>query len=535
MTNWVISSSVFILAIILLRRICKGKISLSFQYALWLFVAFRLLIPFNFGQSELSIENLIAKISEQSQVKSEIQMSEQWPADIDYAGFYENVIEQYTSQRNSDTEVGTSGLAENVNMMEIAQKVCLYIWMLGVIISGTTFVATNFRFSAKLKKSRKKVEVAYSSLPVYISEEVETPCLVGITKSGIYVTKTVAENPALLKHAVYHEMTHYRHKDQLWSVVRCICLVLHWYNPLVWWAAVLSKKDAEFACDEGTIRKLGEEERTEYGKTLIQLTCEKRHDILLAATTMISGKKDINERITLIAEKPRIRKYAVVLAIIVVLAGVVGTFTEAKAEPKEEVEFGIGQQLDEINWRKIGAELSEEKYLTLQKYQHALEGGMVTWIGESASESQLTIQKHIEEDLERMGLEADTISVESFLFADVFQSGEQNICLLIRHVSKSWIILHEEDGVIYGIDMSALNFKGIQENGVYYRAGGRGIQYYEKMTFTECNCCQESIGTMLGGQLNIEGKMKTESEYQQWQQDNMNDETPIYTFVREKL
>lgn len=548
MTNWVIFSSVLILAIIVLRRICRGKISLRCQYALWFLVAVRLLLPVNFGTSILSIENLTAQIGTQPQIKSEIQASEQWPADVDYAGFYEEVLEQYTNRVEQTAELAmnwnTGGQMEgNAQTYEKVQKVCFYIWIVGAISLSTAFVITNALFDTKLKKNREKIDVSYLPLPVYQSEEVETPCLVGILETKIYVTQVVAEDPTLLKHAVCHELTHYKHRDQLWSWVRCICLALHWYNPLVWWAASLSKKDAEFACDEGTLRALGEEERAEYGKSLIRLTCENGQDMWLATTTMAAGKKNINERIRLIAQKPRTRKYVLVLTLAIVLIFAGATFTEAKAETREEVELGIGKTLENINWEKIGTELGGEEAATLQKYQSVLEGGTVLWVEDpygreqttADTECQFAIEEHIKDKMSNSGLEIDEILVESFLFADVFQSGEENVCLLLRHASKSWVILHEEEGIIYGIDMTPYSFKGVQKDGMYYASGCQGMQYYRRMSFSEGSYQEESVGTVVKGQLLIAGDGKTEMEYQQWRQDNMSEEVMIYTLIGEIL
>ena len=58
MIGLLISASVLILVIIFLRRVFRGKISMRVQYALWLLVALRLLVPFEFGSSPLSLQNL---------------------------------------------------------------------------------------------------------------------------------------------------------------------------------------------------------------------------------------------------------------------------------------------------------------------------------------------------------------------------------------------------------------------------------------------------------------------------------------------
>ena len=67
MINWIISSSCLILIVLVIRSLCTGKISLRMQYALWLLVAVRLLLPVNLGSSAISIENFINHISVQRQ------------------------------------------------------------------------------------------------------------------------------------------------------------------------------------------------------------------------------------------------------------------------------------------------------------------------------------------------------------------------------------------------------------------------------------------------------------------------------------
>ena len=58
----------------------------------------------------------------------------------------------------------------------------------------------------------------------------DTPCLFGLFRPAIYVTPEASGDPALLAHTLAHEETHYRHGDHIWSALRCLCLVVHWYR-----------------------------------------------------------------------------------------------------------------------------------------------------------------------------------------------------------------------------------------------------------------------------------------------------------------
>ena len=147
------------------------------------------------------------------------------------------------------------------------------------------------------------------------------------------------EDQNRMQHVLEHEMTHYRHGDYIWALLRVGCLVLHWYNPLVWCAALLSRRDAELACDEATIKRLGEEERAAYGRTLIGLTCERRPAVLITATTMTGSKRSIKERIKLIAQKPKMAVITLVVVVVLIITAIGWTFTGAKPSYKSFSEW----------------------------------------------------------------------------------------------------------------------------------------------------------------------------------------------------
>ena len=71
MTNWIISASILILLVVMMRYLFQGKISLRLQYALWIFVAIRLLLPISFGDSVFSVENVTNELKVQTSYYAE--------------------------------------------------------------------------------------------------------------------------------------------------------------------------------------------------------------------------------------------------------------------------------------------------------------------------------------------------------------------------------------------------------------------------------------------------------------------------------
>ena len=66
MLEWAVTSSVLILAVLLLRQCLKGKVSLRLQYGLWALVLLRLLIPVSFGSTAVSVLNAVERAEDGS-------------------------------------------------------------------------------------------------------------------------------------------------------------------------------------------------------------------------------------------------------------------------------------------------------------------------------------------------------------------------------------------------------------------------------------------------------------------------------------
>ena len=343
MMQWIVSSSVLILVVIALRYVLRGKLSLRMQYALWLLVLVRLLVPVSFGASDLSVMNAVperAPTVQQGIYRQDIVGERNdAPANAGTVGIPAQSMSEAAPPnlvQNVTTATVTAPTVEKTDWARIAKTV----WLAGAAALGLVFLAVNLRFGKKLRRSRERVEETDACLPVYESGETDTPCLFGVAKPSIYVTPDTRTEAETLRYALAHEQTHYRHGDNLWAVLRGVCLALHWYNPLVWWAAELSRRDAELACDEATIRRIGESERAAYGRTLIRMTCEKRPALLVTATMMTDSGKGLKERISLLVKKPKTAAYTAVAVLLIAGLSVACTFTGGRENAELAEPFG---------------------------------------------------------------------------------------------------------------------------------------------------------------------------------------------------
>lgn len=339
MTQWIISSSILILIVIALRFLLRKRIKPILQYALWALVLVRLLVPLQLGSTGISLQNAVEKapVMQQMELAEEITYFV-YHADGTATGYYDyqpplNHIEPETPAPQPVPQTFTRQEAQSITRIRDVKGLMQKIWLGGMAVFGLMFLLSNLRFALRLRNGEKAGREG--KLPIYITDKVETPCLFGLLRPGIYLPPAVAAEPRHRDYSVAHELTHFRHGDALWAVLRCVCIVLHWYNPLVWWAAVLSREDGEIACDEATITALGEERRGDYGRVLVDLTCRKPTDLLQTATTMTGSAKGLKQRISMIVKRPKTALYALICLILVASVTVGCTFTGSKKPGKK--------------------------------------------------------------------------------------------------------------------------------------------------------------------------------------------------------
>ncbi len=444
MMQWIVSSSVLILVVIALRYVLRGKLSLRMQYALWLLVLVRLLVPVSFGASDLSVMNAVPERAPTVQQGTDRQdivgERNDAPANAGTVGIPAQSMNEAAPPdlvQNVTTATVTPPTVEKTDWARIAKTV----WLAGAAALGLVFLAVNLRFGKKLRRSRERVEETDACLPVYESGETDTPCLFGVAKPSIYVTPDTRTEAETLRYALAHEQTHYRHGDNLWAVLRGVCLALHWYNPLVWWAAELSRRDAELACDEATIRRIGESERAAYGRTLIRMTCEKRPALLVTATMMTDSGKGLKERISLLVKKPKTAAYTAVAVLLIAGLSVACTFTGGRENAELAEPFGKSYEVAEVMYQP-------------SVYSFALTTDTAPYFRIAANGESLTVV-----DLSNDGanaesaygaLEVYTLTKENFdeRFLDDqlgWESGSSQAASLRRENAKAWHCTAAED------------------------------------------------------------------------------------------
>lgn len=344
--EWALTSSVLIVVVLALRVLLRGRVSLRLQYAMWAAVLARLLFPFQLPlPAPVSASELAPQVSGLDQPSIPV-LPVIWS------------LEEIQDGQAPDVWMGSGGELETANSGGMVQpvgedqaayallwlspeQVVLILWGAGAAITALVLLGANLRFSIRLRRSRRAFPIQNAAVPAYITECICSPCLFGLFRPAVYLTPESAADEQVRRHVLAHELTHFAHRDHIWAVLRCLALVLHWYNPLVWLAVVLSRRDGELACDEGAVARLGEGERISYGRTLVDMVARRSlrpGDLLCCSTTMTGGKKTIQERIALLVKRPETRKTALFAAVSALALAAVFVFAGGRLSDQAPVQ-----------------------------------------------------------------------------------------------------------------------------------------------------------------------------------------------------
>lgn len=433
MIEMMVTSSVLILVIFLLRRVTRGRISMRFRYALWIVAALRLMLPVAVTDSAMSVMNFLpqgfretvadweadggwhlsgiqgAKNTDATDIREMgggIAAEERTP--ISLAEGEVNLSEkeglENTSARQQEGASDVTGAAESsgsttarkqpVDMLESQtngawmHRALLLVWILGTMLVGGYMITGQIRFVKILHKRRLAVNpeeipglftdrLQKRRMKVYCVKGLASPCLVG---RHIYVDTGLPQERQKFIHVLAHEYCHAAQFDSFWAFLRSVLAAVYWFHPLVWAAAFAARQDSELSCDEAVIKLLGEQERFAYGRTLLYLLSCRQGPIDCAGTalTMEGRKRGVKERVNMIARRNGRKKWVAAMVSIIMLLACGCAFTGSRQDETGEQTPGQEKLQEATESRtdrqQVVGDASDKEYERIRnEYEDAME------------------------------------------------------------------------------------------------------------------------------------------------------------------
>lgn len=294
--NWLILAAIFL-------RFLLKKAPRRVTCLLWAIVALRLVLP-------VSIESPVSLIPQTTVALQEA---------VDTSLIHVEAVPPWNGAAAPlPTAIGTAQASE-MHTLPLAT-----IWAAGMAVMLGYLLISYFRMRYLVR------EAVQEEGNIWVCDGVTSPFILGVFRPRIYLPSGLSGSSRA--YVIAHEKSHLCCKDHLWKPFAFCLLAMYWFDPLVWAAYWLACRDIEFACDERVIRALKLPERKAYASALLACS-DGRKRVLVCPVAF--GETAVVQRIRSVLNYKRPSFWAILVAVILILALAIGFLTVPKSEPKE--------------------------------------------------------------------------------------------------------------------------------------------------------------------------------------------------------
>jgi beta-lactamase regulating signal transducer with metallopeptidase domain len=327
--GWLLRTSVYagvlVCLVLAVKAAAGGRLAARWHYFFWLLVVVRMMMPW-VPQSTVSVLNLIpdsAKWRARTFLSTEVggRESEMSPVAIkpDSADGKTATVEDKPKviPGTPSVEITDAGLSAGP-VLRVADMLA-FVWLAGVLVLAGYVFASNFRLWRIVKSVRPLTEQRIldlledckrqvgveTILGIVVTDKVEGPALFGFVRPRLLLPMGIIETHSVkeLRHIFLHELSHLKRCDILLGWVTTLLLVIHWFNPLVWYAFYRMRQDRELACDASALSTMGIGESEKYGLTIVRLLekfSQARSLPIIAAVS--EDRSNLKKRIAMISQ-----------------------------------------------------------------------------------------------------------------------------------------------------------------------------------------------------------------------------------------
>lgn len=327
-TSWQVA--IVIVLVLLVQWLFAKHLSPRWRHALWFLVVIRLAVPGSI-ESPTSLFNFF-------QHRSAATVASSRPVEAAAAAVSEPV------------SVPSSGASVSTVAHLRFGAVLRWIWLAGAAVLSVYLLVSTWQLGRTIRRQRPVINEAVLNLledckeqmgvmtPLTLLEtaSITSPALLGFVRPRLLLPEGLIQSFSLaeLRFVFLHELGHLKRGDILLNWLMTLPLVLHWFNPLVWYAVKRIRMDEESACDAVALAHAREGENQLYGQTIIKLlerfSCPA---ITPGLVGVLENKNQMKWRIGMIAKFKKTQKWPVVAASLFATLALV-TLTDAQSQPQ---------------------------------------------------------------------------------------------------------------------------------------------------------------------------------------------------------
>lgn len=353
-------ASVLICLILLVKIVFRQKLPVRWHYYLWLILLVRLALPWS-PQSRISVYNFMPQGSSQ-QESVPVTINNESDESKKSSSVFGSDAEQAQSAQSETTNINTDQ-PESLITSEPATvptttrtdtlppaaaktaqaitpgfgEILSFLWFTGVLALAGYISIRNIILWRAIKKERQvtdqevlelledcKMQMQIQTVVgVVVTDKVKSPALFGFIRPRLLLPQGLLEqlNMDELQYVFLHELAHLRRHDIYFGWIISLLQVLHWFNPLIWFAFRRMRTDQELACDALALSTMSSEEPTQYGRTLVNLFERFSHvSYVPSIAGILEEKSQLERRIKMITKfKKNSYQFSPVAAVLIVI------------------------------------------------------------------------------------------------------------------------------------------------------------------------------------------------------------------------
>jgi len=319
-----VSTSIVIVILLLLSPLLNKNYTAKWQYWVWLVLAFRLILPFNFSLSQspiqitLPIQNITYKVP--------IQIA---PVPV--------------IKTDMVAPIATVSWKEILSFHEIIA----IIWFTGMCLFLFYQISCYIIFKKSVKRWSKTVtnqqivkqfEQLLQQLGITKKIELKTckklgsPMLVGFIRPIVWLP-TEQYRDEELQVIFKHELIHYKRHDLWYKLVMLCANAVHWFNPIVYFMIGEANKNIEIWCDNEVVKNTDMAFRKQYSEIILSMIHIHQLKKTMFSTHFNGGKKVMKRRFISIFDRGKKRKGIIALCALLALTIFSGLLFACSANP----------------------------------------------------------------------------------------------------------------------------------------------------------------------------------------------------------
>lgn len=320
-----VSTSLVVVVLLLLTSFLNKRYAAKWKYLIWIFLAFRLLIPFGGANGRLAAD-MLSRTNTGASPESEVS-----DRDIPADGAMPSgrIIVEIPVQMTAPITVPSGKNNMDITMLDMGA----FVWMAGslivlfvhfisychykgqVIKRGRTIDDT--RILSPMFKLKRELQIP-RSIQVIEFSQAGSPMIIGFFKPVLVLPKE-RYSPEELFFILKHELVHLKRGDVYFKLLFVTASAVHWFNPFIWIMQKEAAVDMELSCDERVTQGANYAARKAYTETLLSMLHKRCDRRTVLSTQFYGGTKIMKKRFKNILRKNRKRNGIFILILAVAL------------------------------------------------------------------------------------------------------------------------------------------------------------------------------------------------------------------------